>query len=574
MRTISIGKQNFASLRENDFFYVDKTDFIREWWENGDDVTLIARPRRFGKTLNMSMLECFFSNRYENRKDLFKGLSIWREKKYRLLQGAYPVLSITFSSAKGNTYETLRKQICALLAEQYRNHRYLSEGDCLSAVEKKEFDNVNADMDDTAASLALQRLCGYLGRYYGKNVIVLLDEYDSPLQEAYVGGYWEELVNFTRSIFNATFKSNPYLERAVMTGVTRMSKEFIFSDLNNLRVVTTTSQAYAAAFGFTEGEVYAALEEAGMSGEKERVKEWYDGFTFGRVSNIYNPWSITNFLKEKTYQTFWASTSSNALVSSLIRTGTRDIKQHMEDLLEGKSIYTEIDEQIVFDQLGGNEGAVWSLLLAGGYLKVKSYAVHPRTLQKQFELSLTNFEVELMFERLIREWFGRSEGDYQNFAKSLLQGDLKAMNHYMNKVALDTFGFFDTVNHPSERTEPERFYHGFVLGLLVDQREHYQIKSNRESDFGRYDVLMQPRSAEGDGLPALVLEFKVHDAGEEDSLKETVAAALRQIREKEYDAELISAGIPRARIRHYGFAFEGKHVLIGTDQEIFETGSH
>lgn len=460
-----------------------------------------------------------------------------------------------------------------MLAEQYRAHRYLSEGDYLSAVEKREFDNVNADMDDTAASLALQRLCGYLNRYYGKNVIVLLDEYDSPLQEAYVGGYWEELVNFTSGIFNATFKSNPYLERAVMTGVTRVSKESIFSDLNNLRVVTTTSPAYAAAFGFTEGEVYAALEEAGMSGEKERVKEWYDGFTFGRVSNIYNPWSITNLLKEKTYQTYWASTSSNALVSSLIRTGTREIKQHMEDLLEGKCIYTEIDEQIVFDQLEGNEGAVWSLLLASGYLKVKSYAMHPRTLQKQFELSLTNFEVELMFERLIREWFGRSEGDYQNFAKSLIRGDLKAMNHYMNKVALHTFSFFDTGNQPSERTEPERFYHGFVLGLLVDQRERYQIKSNRESGFGRYDVLMQPCGAERNSLPALVLEFKIRDAGEESSLEETVAAALRQIREKEYDAELVSAGIPRARIRHYGFAFEGKHVLIGTDQEVKCTGA-
>ncbi len=560
MKTISIGKQNFASLREQDYFYIDKTGFIKEWWESGDEITLITRPRRFGKTLNMTMLECFFSNAYAGRGELFEGLSIWREEKYRRLQGTCPVVFLSFADVKANTCSGVIFQMKNKITALYNQYDFLLDSDCLNPMEKAQFAGISWQMDDETAATALQTLMGYLSRYYGKKIIVLLDEYDTPMQEAYLGGYWTELTSFFRILFNATLKTNPYLERGLMTGITRVSKESVFSDLNNLKVVTTTSESYAMAFGFTEEEVYGALDEAGLSGEKEEVRFWYDGFTFGSCQDIYNPWSITNFLKEKEYSPYWADTSSNGLVDRLIRQGDVGVKQTMEELLAGKAVCTQLDEQIVFDQLDGSVKALWSMLLASGYLKVAGYTKNLRTRQKVYELKLTNFEVELMFEKMIAAWFDGQNTRYQDFVKALLKGNLEEMNYYMNKVALATFSTFDSGNQPSEQAEPERFYHGFVLGLLVERRDDYLVTSNRESGLGRYDVVMKPLRRE---LPAIVMEFKVRNPDKEASLLDTVAAAHRQMQEKNYDAGLLAEGIARERIFHYGFAFQGKQVLIG-----------
>lgn len=560
MKTISIGKQNFASLREQDYFYIDKTGFIKEWWESGDEITLITRPRRFGKTLNMTMLECFFSNAYAGRGELFEGLSIWREEKYRRLQGTCPVVFLSFADVKANTCSGVIFQMKNKITALYNQYDFLLDSDCLNPMEKAQFAGISWQMDDETAATALQTLMGYLSRYYGKKIIVLLDEYDTPMQEAYLGGYWTELTSFFRILFNATLKTNPYLERGLMTGITRVSKESVFSDLNNLKVVTTTSESYAMAFGFTEEEVYGALDEAGLSGEKEEVRFWYDGFTFGSCQDIYNPWSITNFLKEKEYSLYWADTSSNGLVDRLIRQGDVGVKQTMEELLAGKAVCTQLDEQIVFDQLDGSVKALWSMLLASGYLKVAGYTKNLRTRQKVYELKLTNFEVELMFEKMIAAWFDGQNTRYQDFVKALLKGNLEEMNYYMNKVALATFSTFDSGNQPSEQAEPERFYHGFVLGLLVERRDDYLVTSNRESGLGRYDVVMKPLRRE---LPAIVMEFKVRNPDKEASLLDTVAAAHRQMQEKNYDAGLLAEGIARERIFHYGFAFQGKQVLIG-----------
>ena len=560
MKTISIGKQNFASLREQDYFYIDKTGFIKEWWESGDEITLITRPRRFGKTLNMTMLECFFSNAYAGRGELFEGLSIWREEKYRRLQGTCPVVFLSLADVKANTCSGVIFQMKNKITALYNQYDFLLDSDCLNPMEKAQFAGISWQMDDETAATALQTLMGYLSRYYGKKIIVLLDEYDTPMQEAYLGGYWTELTSFFRILFNATLKTNPYLERGLMTGITRVSKESVFSDLNNLKVVTTTSESYAMAFGFTEEEVYGALDEAGLSGEKEEVRFWYDGFTFGSCQDIYNPWSITNFLKEKEYSPYWADTSSNGLVDRLIRQGDVGVKQTMEELLAGKAVCTQLDEQIVFDQLDGSVKALWSMLLASGYLKVAGYTKNLRTRQKVYELKLTNFEVELMFEKMIAAWFDGQNTRYQDFVKALLKGNLEEMNYYMNKVALATFSTFDSGNQPSEQAEPERFYHGFVLGLLVERRDDYLVTSNRESGLGRYDVVMKPLRRE---LPAIVMEFKVRNPDKEASLLDTVAAAHRQMQEKNYDAGLLAEGIARERIFHYGFAFQGKQVLIG-----------
>ena len=563
-KVVSIGNQSFESIREKDNFYVDKTLFIREWWDSDDAVTLITRPRRFGKTLNMNMLECFFSNKYKDRGDLFDGLEIWRDEKYRELQGTYPVIFLSFASIKQVRYDETVIKIKDELIRIYNEYDYIMKSGIYNANEKMQYQSVCVGMSDTVAQEALKNLSNYLSRYYGKKVIILLDEYDTPMQEAYVNGYWEELVGFTRSLFNSTFKTNPYLERAIMTGITRVSKESIFSDLNNLEIVTTLSTKYETSFGFTEKEVFNALDEQGLPDEKEDVKKWYDGFIFGKQKDIYNPWSIINFLDKKEYNTYWADSSSNGLINNLVQKGSPCIKMMMETLLKEETIDVPINEQIVFSELDYSEDAVWSLMLASGYLKVVSAEplVGNRRKARKYTLALTNLEIQFMFEDMILRWFSPAKHETNEFIRALISGDIESMNEYMNDVALNTFSSFDSGKHNSERKAPENFFHGFVLGLMVDQTENYIITSNRESGYGRYDIMLEPIDKTNEKYPGIVIEFKVINPRKESSLEETVAAALKQIEDKNYDAEIIKRGVKEENIHHYGFAFRGKEVLI------------
>ncbi len=572
---LATGIQSFEKIRTKNLFYIDKTEFIKKWWESEDDVTLITRPRRFGKTLNMNMLECFFSLKYAGRSDLFEGLSVWKDEEYRELQGTFPVINLSFADVKATTFEEARYTIYQLLIDVYIEYIDVLKEMDLSDQDKNYIRRIDRQMSDDIAKNSMKKLSSFLSKKEKKGVIILLDEYDTPLIEAYTHGYWKEMTEFMRGFFNATFKSNTSLYRGVMTGITRISKESMFSDLNNLKVCTTTSKEYATCFGFTEEEVFAAMDAYGYGEQKDAVKRWYDGFIFGNQKDMYNPWSIINFLTYGKLDNYWVNTSGNGLVNQLIQKGSGKIKEQMESLLVGKSIFVPIEEEIIYNQLDYSEEAIWSLLLASGYLKVKQVTEEDNDfggIERIYELALTNVEVIQMFAKFIRGWFHNSnvESTYNEFVQNLMQNNLKKMNRFMNKVALETISSFDTGTKPSEYTEPERFYHGFVLGLLVELKNKYEVLSNRESGYGRYDVMLVPKDMKEN---AYIFEFKVYDPDDEKTLEDTVKAALQQIEDKKYVTSLLEKGIPKENIYCYGFAFEGKKVLIGSDRNENEIGN-
>jgi len=552
---LEIGESDFKQLIDNNKFYIDKTYFIEEWYNSAGKVTLITRPRRFGKTLTMSMMEYFLSDRYKDQVYLFENLYIFNKSKnkeeFKKMQGEYPVINLSFAGIKKKSFKQTYMSFEELIANLYLKHDYLLEGDLLKKEEKDTFLRIKVKKaDESELDVSLSRLSDFLMRYTGKKVYILLDEYDTPLQEAYSSGYWEELASFISALFENTFKENKALNRAILTGITRVAKESIFSGLNNLEVVTITDEKYARCFGFTEEETFKALDMYNLSAIKDDVKKYYDGFIMGGKVEIYNPWSVINFLDKKECGTYWANTSSNTLIDVSIKKADSDIKQKFEDLMKGNKVQANVDSEIVFKQLDTKKDAIWSLMVASGYLKVCSKK------GKICELAITNQEIKEMFEDLIEEWFG-GERDYNDFITAMLDGDIDDMEETLNSLSESMFSIFDGGNKPS-KLEPERFYHGFVLGLLVDLKDRYVVDSNRESGRGRYDIMLTPKDKKDVGI---IIEFKVFSPRKEKTLSDTVSNALNQIEEKKYEQTLIDEGIDT--IYKYGIAFCGKECKIG-----------
>ena len=554
-REIAIGQQDYAAIIEKNSFYVDKTFFIKDWWNDPTFCTVILRPRRFGKTLTMSMMEYFFSTKHAGRADLFEGLSIWEQEEFRALQGIYPVINITLADIKEKTHEGAINEIKLIIQSIFNSFTYLADSDKLTSIDKKRFEAHIENPAVESLARSLRFLSELLYKHHGKKVLIFLDEYDTLMQEAFSSGDWNEIVEVIKNLFNATFKTNPYLEKSLITGITRVSKESILSDFNHVSIVSTLSKQYETAIGFTEEEVFAAMDEYGLT-EKEKVKFWYDGFNFGNHSAMYNPRSIINYLKYQEFKPYWANTSSNGLVSLVLRQASPELKMEMERLLDGKSIKTSIDEQLIFDNLtgGGEDVSTYSLLLASGYM-TGTLLVNDEDKGEIYNIRITNHETRRMFKSLIKKWFSGRHNQYNRFVTALLAGGLEEMNYYMANVSSNVFSFFDTGINAAEN-----FYHAFTLGLMVELRDRYIITSNRESGFGRYDIMLEPRNKNSDD--AIIIEFKVFKEMHEDTLKDTAAAALKQIEEKQYAAVLMEKGISAEKIRKYGFAFKGKEVLI------------
>ena len=552
LKTVGLGIQDYEKVIEQNNFYVDKTKFISEWWRSNDDITLITRPRRFGKTLMLSTVEKFFSVRQGNNEELFRGLNISKDTEMMEECGKWPVLFVSFAAIKAENFKDALIQFVQTFMDLKINLSFIKDN--LSDDELELWNEINYKMDASVAIKCLNNFSSWLNRYYGKKVIILIDEYDTPMQEAYVNGYWDEISGFMRNMFNSTLKTNPYLGKALLTGITRVSRESLFSDLNNLKIVTISSEQYADSFGFTEKEVFESLDAYGYGAEKEKVKAWYDGFKFGSTEGIYNPWSIISFLQTGKYEAYWANTSSNSLVSKLVKEGSVEIKKSFENLLQGGSIKTEIDEQLVFGEMDGNEKAVWSLLFASGYLKPIS--VEGEASRALYSLKLTNHEVRDSFDLLVRRWFEKSDAYYGYFVKALLEGNIDDMMDTLSEICEDMISSFDG----SGKSAPENFYHGLVIGLLVELRGRYEIKSNRESGLGRYDVMLRPKDKKDN---AVIIEFKSKRRSEKGkTLEELCDMALKQIEDKKYESELLSAGYEKDKIKKFAFAFEGKELLI------------
>jgi hypothetical protein len=554
-RRIPIGVDDFRALREQGLEYVDKSHFIRELLDKGAQAILLPRPRRFGKTLNMTMLRCFFEKRAEDLSPLFSDLSIWQAgDAYRAHFQRHPVVFLTFKDVKSNSFDHAWGLIKQRLSGLYAEHRSLLDSGVLVDEETIWFRQI---LDGTAEFPvlcdALLKLCAYLHRAHGEQVVLLLDEYDAPIHEGYAYGYAPGVLDFFRAFLSAGLKGNPHLFKAVITGILRVAKESIFSGLNNLDVYTLLRPDFATSFGFTEPEVAALLDRAGRTDRARTVRAWYNGYVFGGEV-VYNPWSILNYVQspEPEPRPYWVATSANELVHDALVKRAAEAEEDVEALLEGGGLLRRLDENVVLSDIGARADALYSLLTFSGYLKADKRVIDPDE-EPLYLLSIPNREVRTVYTSTFRQWMADRMGGERvvtRLERALLSGDAEGLEEALGGFAKSILSFHDTARRP------EQVYHAFVIGLLASLDPEYEVRSNRESGKGRPDVMVRPKHA---GEPGAVLELKVAKAGTR-TLDEALAEGAAQIRDRDYASELRAAGA--SPVHAFAVAFDGRDVRV------------
>lgn len=554
-KTIQVGTSNFKELIEENHFFVDKSLLIKEFVQNGAKVILTPRPRRFGKTLNMSMIKHFFDieNKEEN-KNLFKGLKIENEKEIMKMQGRYPVIFLSFKDQKHFNFNNLEESISILISHLFRDYEYLLDSEKLSELDKKELKRYMAkEASVIEYSGGLNVLMKFMYKHYNEKIIVLIDEYDVPLQEAFIRGYYEEALVLVRNILTAGLKDNVYLEKALVTGILRVAKESIFSGLNNLEVNTILGLNFNDKFGFEEEEVKDLLQYYDLECKMDEVKNWYNGYMFGGKV-IYNPWSVLNYIKnnEQGFMPYWINSSGNELIKRLLSRGTKETKECLEELIKGNTITKIVDDHIVMKDVDEDEENIWSFLTMSGYLKpIKQELIRGKI---KCDLKIPNEEVHIFYENLIEKWFKESltSQNYNTMLKALITKDIETFDEIFTEFIMRNMSYFDVSGK-----EPEKVYHAFVLGMIVSLNNEYEVKSNKESGYGRYDVMLIPRDASNLGI---IIEFKRIKETNSKTIKTGIEEALKQIEENKYEAELIDRGV--GDILKLAIVFKGKKVKI------------
>lgn len=553
MKKLPIGLCDFEKLILNNYYFVDKTLLIKDILDGGAEAILIPRPRRFGKTLNMTMLRCFFEKTTETKRNLFNALKISEHADIMAHQGQYPVIFMTLKDAKEMGWEKCYEKLMHIISDEFRRHKYLIDSEFLDTKQKGDFQNIiDCCASQSTFENSLKDLSAYLHAYHNKKPIILIDEYDAPIQASFINHYYKEVINFMRGTLCGGLKDNSNLSFAVMTGILRVAKESIFSGLNNLKVCSLLNNAYADKFGLLENEVQELMDYFKLSDKMNDIKAWYNGYASGDDHTVYNPWSVVNFADNNgKFQPYWLNTSDNAIIKELIEKDAIDFKLDIEQLIAGNTIEKYVNENIVFDSVFSQSDAVWSFLLFSGYLSFDKIYLKEELLYGL--LRLPNLEVKSFYKIVILEWLKNriSMNNYSIMLNSLVSGDINEFKNIFYDFVLKSFSAFDTGGK-----EPEKFYHAFVLGMLVSLSENYEVKSNKESGYGRYDVMVIPKNPR---LRGVIIEFKKTSA-KEGSLDKAVSLALNQIEEKQYALELAARGIKD--ILKLGIAFDGKKVLV------------
>lgn len=553
---LPVGESDFESIIDNNFNFVDKSLFIRDIIQ-GHQVTLITRPRRFGKTLNLSMLRYFFSAEVDGKptKALFDNLAI--NKAVEICskhQGKHPVVSFSFKDIKKDTFDKAYGGIANKISAVYNQYRYLLDSNSLAEEQKTIYRSILEEKaTEIHLSNSLMNLTTHLHRHHRAKVVVLIDEYDTPIQSGYLHGYYDEIIDFFRGFFGAGLKDNPYIFRGVLTGILRVSKENLFSGANNLVSYSMLDEQYSPYFGFTEREVERLLAQAGMTDQLDEVRRWYNGYRMGEAT-IYNPWSIANYFNRRDLQPYWVNTSDNALIKNLLINSNGVFKDDFEHLLKDGSICHVLDDTLVFSDLNlNNPSALWDLFYMAGYLKVDSCKPAKRGIE--CTLSVPNKEILNLYEKIVAEWLseGKNSRWYDTFIQNLLDGDVATFTNDLQSIMEQVISVHDTAR------DPEAFYHGLIIGLTaaLHNDENYELRSNRESGKGRYDYLIISRNPE---KLSILMEFKRTDSPLPRKLKKAAKVALKQIDLKHYIIEAKQRGIKK--LLRIGIAFSGKHFAL------------